>query len=90
MKNYESPGDALADLKKRGYEADFEAHPLGLYSEDLDLRLDPEEFKIDETYRFNGNSGPDDNSYVFAISSASGVKGTMVDETGTFNKSFGD
>ena len=39
MKNYESPADALDDLRKRGYEADFETQSFCLYCNDLDLRL---------------------------------------------------
>ncbi len=31
MKNYESPVDALTDLKSRGYEANFEAESFCLY-----------------------------------------------------------
>ena len=51
MKNYESLADALADLRKRGYEADFETQSPCLYCSDLDLRLIEEEFHVDEVYR---------------------------------------
>lgn len=84
MKNYESLIDALDDLKNRGYEADFGTEQVCLYCGDLDLRLNPESFNIDEVYRFEGDSNPDDSSVVYAISSSTGVKGTLVDVYGAY------
>ena len=52
MKNYESLVDAMDDLRKRGYEADFEPQSDCLYCSNLDLRLNEEEFNVDEVYRF--------------------------------------
>jgi hypothetical protein len=82
MKNFESLSDVLDDLRKRGYEADFETHSFGLYCDDLDLRLIEEEFHIDESYLFEEDSNPDNNAVVYAISSSAGVKGTIVDGLG--------
>lgn len=82
MKNYDTLVDALDDLRSRGYDADFATDTVCLYCGDLDLRLNPEEFSVDEVYRFEGNSGPDDNTVLYAISSATGVKGTVVDGYG--------
>ncbi|MES1217817.1 MAG: phosphoribosylpyrophosphate synthetase [Bacteroidota bacterium] len=88
MKNYESLIDALDDLKKRGYQADFAIQTVCLYCGDLDLRLNPEEFNIDEVYRFESNSNPGDSSILYAISSSSGVKGTLVDSYGAYADSL--
>ena len=82
MKNYESFTDALDDLRKRGYEADFETQSFCLYCNDLDLRLIEEEFQVDEVYRFEEDSNPDDIAVVYAISSSTGIKGTIVDGFG--------
>ncbi|MEP6750698.1 MAG: phosphoribosylpyrophosphate synthetase [Bacteroidota bacterium] len=79
MKNYESLIAALADLKSRGYDAEFEAHPFCLYCGNIDIRLNPEQFSIDEAYRFEGKLGSDVNTILYAISSTTGVKGTLVD-----------
>ena len=81
MKNYESLVDALSDLRERGYIADFKTLQICLYCGDLDIRLDPDDFHIDEVYRFEDTSG-DDNSFVYAITSKTGVKGTLVDARG--------
>lgn len=86
MKNYESLIDALSDLKKRGYEADFATQTVCLYCGDLDMRLNPEEFHVEEVYRFEGDSNPDDNSVLYAISSSHGVKGTLVDSYGVYSE----
>ena len=88
MKNYESLVDALDDLRKRGYDADFATQTVCLYCGDLDLRLNPEEFNVDEVYRFEGDSNPDDNSVLYAISSSAGVKGTLVDGYGAYSESL--
>lgn len=88
MKNYESLTDALNDLKKRGYEADFATQTVCLYCGDLDIRLDPEDFHVDEVYRFEGNSNPDDNSILYVISSSTGIKGTLVDSYGAYSDSL--
>lgn len=86
MKSYESLVDALDDLKKRGYEADFETQTACLYCSDLDLRLNPEEFNVDEVYRFEGDSNPDDSAVLYAISSSTGVKGILIDGYGAYSE----
>ncbi len=87
MKQYNSPAEALDDLKKRGYEADFQPQSDCLYCSDLDLRLYEEEFHVDEVYRFEGDSNPVDNAIVYAFTSPTGVKGTVVDGSGTQDSS---
>ena len=82
MKNYASLADALDDLRKRGYEADFETQSPCLYCSDLDLRLIEEEFNIDEVYQFEADADPDSNAVVYAISSSGGLKVTIVDGLG--------
>jgi hypothetical protein len=88
MKNYESLVDALDDLRKRGYESDFATDKVCLYCGDLDIRLDPEDFHIDEAYRFEGGSNPDDNVVLYAISSSTGVKGILVDGNGAYTENL--
>jgi len=84
MYNYETINDAEADLKKRGYTVDFDLKPDGLKGNGLDIHLNPEEFTIDEHYRFEGASEPDVNSVIYAISSSQGVKGTLTDAYGVY------
>ena len=84
MKNYDSLADALDDLRKRGYESDFATETVCLYCGDLDIRFDPQDFHIDEVYRFEKDANPEDNSILFAITSSSGVKGILVDSSGAY------
>src|SRR5688572_8584435 len=90
MKDYESLVDALDGLRKKGYEADFSTESVCLYCGALDIRLYPEEFSVNEVYRFEEDSNPEDNSVLYAISSSSGTKGTLVDGYGVYasNMSF--
>lgn len=85
MKNYDTLVEALNDLKKRGYEADFTTDTVCLYCGDLDIRLNPEEFNVDEVYRFEGDSNPDDSAVLYAITSTQGVKGVLVDSYGAYS-----
>ena len=82
MRTYQSLVDALNDLRKRGYEADFELQLNCLYCSDLDVRLYEEEFHIDEVYRFKGISNRGDNAVVYALTSPTGIKGTIVNGLG--------
>ncbi|MBS0032109.1 hypothetical protein ACTJJ0_03120 [Chitinophaga sp. 22321] len=85
MEKYSSFAAALSDLKRRGYEADFtaETETVCLYYGELDMRMDPQEFHVDECYRFDCDSSYDSNAVLYAISvPVSGIRGTLVDETG--------
>lgn len=88
MNNYQSLVDALDDLRKRDYVADFATDTVCLYCGDLDIRLNPEEFNVDEVYRFEGDSNPDDSSVLYAITSTTGVKGTLVDSYGVYSENL--
>lgn len=88
MKNYDSLVDALSDLKSRGFESDFAIETTCIYCGGLDLRLRPEEFMVEEVYRFEDDSTPDDSSILYAISSSQGVRGTLVDSYGAYSESL--
>jgi hypothetical protein len=84
MKNYESIADALADLKNRGYKENFRREPAVIYSIESDLWIAPDQFNIDEFYRFDENLGPEAERVIYAISSNVGIKGTLLDECGIY------
>lgn len=90
MRNYNSLSEAINDLKARGYTEDFNLQPTGVVYPSSKLRWHPEEFSIDEFYRFEGMSNTDDNSIVFAISSRDGVKGVLVDAYGVYAESLSE
>ncbi len=88
MKSYNTSSEAINDLKKRGYKEDFNLKPHCLECAPLNLQLNPENFSVDEFYRFEGMSSADDNSIVFAISSKDGIKGTLIDAYGVYADSL--
>lgn len=86
-RSYNTLLDALNDLKKRGYTEDFNLENDQVCCRSLDLQLNPEEFTIDEYYRFEGASDPSESSIIYAISSSQGNKGTLVDAYGVYSES---
>lgn len=84
MKSYTSLSHATTDLRERGYTEDFNLLADCIECPSRKLRLNPEEFTVDEFHRFEGMSSVDDNSIVFAISSKDGLKGILVDAYGVY------
>lgn len=85
MYNYDTLSAATTDLVKRGYSLEFTLKPDCLYCEINGAQLSPDEFMIDEVYRFEGDTDPADESIVYAVSSNDGtVKGVLVDAYGTY------
>ncbi len=90
MTAYTTLTEAINGLRKLGYTEDFNLKPTCLECAPLDLKLHPEDFKVDEFHRFEGMSNPDDNAIVFAISSKDGLKGTLVDAYGLYSENLTD
>lgn len=85
MHIYDTVTAALADLDRRGYNLDFNLTPEALECKSIDLLLMPEEFEIEEVYRFEGMTDPADSSVVYAIASNVGnLKGVLVDAYGVY------
>lgn len=89
-KAYDTLVEALNDLKKRGYTLDFNLQPDCLHCASNDLRLHPEDFEIQEVYRFEGDTNPSDQSVVYAIESNIGEKGVLVNAYGLYADSASD
>ena len=85
MKQFDNMVDALNDLKKRGYTLDFNLHQNVIICGDANVSLAPNEFEIDETYRFEGMNDPDDSAILYAISSHHGQKGVLVNAYGAYS-----
>jgi hypothetical protein len=83
--SYDTLSQAVNDLIARGYTTDFliQDEKDCLYCNNGTLELSPDEFEIDEIYRFEGMTDPDDESIVFAISSKKhNVKGLVINSFG--------
>lgn len=86
MENYNNLVDALNGLKAQGYVEDFNLKENCLECHAGRYQLLPDEFQVDQSYRFEGDSSaPDDESVVYAISSSKhDLKGTLVSSYGMY------
>jgi hypothetical protein len=75
----------LEMLDKLGFSVQFKAVPEGLKSIATKQVYKPQEIKIVNFYRFEGESDPDDNAILYAISTTAGEKGTLIDIYGSNN-----
>jgi len=62
---------ALQKLKEKGYNADFNLQEEA-------LAKNPENYTITKVYRYEGDTDPDEEAFVFGIKSKSGEKGVYV------------
>ena len=90
MKQYRTLSETINDLKKRGYNEDLNLKATCIECPGRNLQLNPEDFTINEFYRFEGMSNPSDNSIVYAISSKAGIKGVLVDAYGVYADNLND
>ena len=89
MKNYDTLSEAVNDLIKRGYTANFKISSNSIDYAEKNISLNPDEFEIDEFHRFEGESDPEDEAIVYAISSAKhNVKGILVNAFGMYSDSL--
>lgn len=82
--NMDTERDAIEALRADGYTHDFFIGGDGVRCPECDLEvLAPEAVTIDQTFRFEGASDPDDMSIVFAVSGGPcGLKGVLVSSFG--------
>ncbi len=83
--SYDTLSEAVNDLQKRGYTHDFliQDDDECVVCQEKALQLSPDEFIIDEIYRFEGMTDPGDESVVFAISSEKHqIKGMVINGFG--------
>ncbi|MBS1586775.1 MAG: hemerythrin domain-containing protein [Bacteroidetes bacterium] len=85
---YDTLTDAISGLAKRGYTHDFslDVEKECLVCKSMVVSLSPDDFQIDEIYRFEGQTDPDDEVILYAISSEKyQTKGIIVNAYGIYN-----
>ncbi|OYX19328.1 MAG: hypothetical protein B7Z16_07850 [Algoriphagus sp. 32-45-6] len=84
MENYEPTlVETLEKLRKEGYTEDFNIRFDSLICRDVCLM--PNQFEVDRTFRFEGNTNPSDEAILYAISSIDGkIKGVLVNSYGVY------
>jgi len=87
--NYGTLSQTINALRKEGYSLDFNLHDDGVICHTKDHHLTADEFEIDAVYRFDGQTDPDDEAVVYAISSEKyNIKGVLVNGYGVYNDEF--
>lgn len=79
--------DCVNSLVRKGFTEDFKAKKNGLQSLATNKVYKPEEVRILNFYRFEGNSDPADNSILYALETEDGKRGTLVDAYGPYSDS---
>ncbi|MEO6346680.1 MAG: cupin domain-containing protein [Aquaticitalea sp.] len=81
--SYGTLSETINGLKKEGYTLDFNISQEFVVCDKSNETLSPDDFEIDKVYRFEGETNPDDQSILYAISSPKfNVKGVLVNGYG--------
>lgn len=76
--------ETINGLVKLGYTHDFNIKDECIICNRTNITLSPDDFQIDHVYRFEGDSDPEYQSILYAISSSKfDLKGTLVNGYGT-------
>lgn len=83
MQTPETLSEAITLLQQEGYTEDLNVQTNCIECKNLQLKLAPDDFVVDKFYRFEGDTDPDDEEVVYAISSIThNIKGTLVNAFG--------
>ena len=89
MHNYDTVTGALNGLKSRGFTLDFNLAFDKIICRENNFCLNPKEFEIMETYRFEGATDPGDEDVVYAVASKDGnIKGVITSAYGLYADSI--
>ncbi|GLR17561.1 phosphoribosylpyrophosphate synthetase [Portibacter lacus] len=83
--NYDTLSEAVKAMQDKGYTEDFSIKEEGIECVKLDTTMKPSDFDVDQMFRFEGMTNPDDSSVLYAISSEkNNLKGLLVSAYGTY------
>jgi hypothetical protein len=86
MESYATLVEAINGLKAQGYTEDFNLKDNYLDCSNSKHQLSPDDFKVDNVFRFEGESDPEDQAVLYAISSEKyNLKGTLVNAYGIYS-----
>lgn len=81
---YKTMSEAVDELRRRGFTTDFSVHKESGQLAAGDQSFKSNELTIVEHHRFEGMSDPDDSSVVYALETATGLRGILVDAYGAY------
>ena len=86
MEGFDTMTEALDHLREKGYIEDFNLQYDCIECRDGKYKLSSNDFKIDEVFRFEGDSDPADESILYAISSEKDhLKGVLINGYGIYS-----
>ena len=80
-----SISQTLYNLKNKGYGLSFRREAASLYCYQLQERIFPEEFSVDEAYYFLDIINPDSDRTLYAITLINGRRGFMIDACNVYS-----
>lgn len=87
MVNYATKTEAIIDLQKRGYDQDFILKDEYLFYVQQSELIEPDEFEITETYRFEGKRRSCDNYVIYGISGINkDIRGILMTPYSAYSK----
>ena len=84
---YDTIIEALSDLNLKGYNQSFSLTPQGLYCPLKKIFFKPDDVTINEFHRFEGDTDMSDMAILYALETANGSKGIIIDAYGTYSDS---
>jgi hypothetical protein len=79
--------EVLNDLRKQGYKCDFLLEDGIMHCKNTDKKFSADKLTVEKSYRFEGDSNPDDMSVLYALISSNGTKGIIINAYGTYEDS---
>ena len=77
--------ERMNDLKSKGYREEFKISGNSLKTNDGLHSFTPKQIKINEHFRFEGESDPGDMTVLYAVETDSGIKGLLIDAFGVYS-----
>ncbi len=91
MQAYDTLSETMEALRKEGYVEDFNLGQDALVCRQGELKVFTDEFRIDEFFRFEGQTDPADEAILYAISSDNhAIKGVLVSGYGIYTEGVTD
>lgn len=83
--------ETLEDLRQQGYTEDFNLHENHIKDSKGHYQLFPDDFHIDNVFRFDGMTDPADEMVLYAISSEKHeIQGVLVNGYGIYSEPVTD
>jgi hypothetical protein len=79
-----SLAECMNTLQRDGFTENFMVKKMGLHALDSSKYYAPDEVKIINFYRFEGESDPADNAILYAIETNDGIRGLLSDAYGAY------